>query len=268
MPRYLKRDQLDHQRAGEHPGATERKQVNARHKPVNGKRIFSQATLSIFCPKPWDLPLPSFRLLGLSLSLSTFSPFFQRGLAQQDTSIPSLLVAFVLTFPLLPVSSAARRPLSKPTVPQTGNRSGISPSRCKYDSFCKNNCQTKTLMYIWEMWIKFRVSPTALQPCSSQAQGQGSSFTRFDLELVLHSQLPVVRFCTGGRQPIHGQKWSGSVLHGAVPQQERAAYCCSHVLILLLPFWCLCSLHSTVHLYSMGSPKYALDRVGFGEVSY
>ncbi|CAB1432715.1 unnamed protein product [Pleuronectes platessa] len=32
------------------------------------------------------------------------------GLAQQDAGIPSLLVVFVRTFPLLPVSSAAPRP--------------------------------------------------------------------------------------------------------------------------------------------------------------
>lgn len=103
---------MDHQRKREHPKAIERKQVKVREKRVNGKRIFFSSNPFHFCPNPGTF-LCHLIVSSLSPSLSTFSPFFQLGLAQQDTSIPSLLVVFVLTFPLLPVSSAALRPTKK-----------------------------------------------------------------------------------------------------------------------------------------------------------
>ena len=71
-----------------------------------GRGFFLKQPFSVSAPNPGTF---LFHLIVSSLfpSLSTFSPFFQLGLAQQDTGIPSQLVVFVLTFPLLPVSSAA-----------------------------------------------------------------------------------------------------------------------------------------------------------------
>lgn len=76
-----------------------------------GRGFFSSNPFH-FCPNPGTFLCHPF-VSSLSPSLSTFSPFFQLGLAQQDTSIPSLLVVFVLTFPLLPVSSTALHPTLK-----------------------------------------------------------------------------------------------------------------------------------------------------------
>lgn len=87
---------------------------------MNGKSSFSQATLSI---SPLQNPrepflLPWCRLLPLSPRFPHFLLSSRPGLAQQDAGIPSPLVVFVSTFPLLPVSSAAPCvPPREPTVP-------------------------------------------------------------------------------------------------------------------------------------------------------
>lgn len=112
---------MDHQRKREHPKAMERKQVKVRQKLVNGKRIFSQATLFCFCPKPWDLPFPSYRLLPLSLAFHIFS-FLPARISSAGHRHSFSTGSLCLDIPTPPsvLCSPAVRP-RKPTVP-TGNR--------------------------------------------------------------------------------------------------------------------------------------------------
>lgn len=74
-----------------------------------GRGFFSRNTCH-FWPNP-ETSLCHLTVSSLLPSLSTFSPFLQLGLAQQDAGIPSPLVVFVSAFPPLP---AKNRPVNAP----------------------------------------------------------------------------------------------------------------------------------------------------------
>lgn len=172
-----------------------------------------------FRPKPWDLPLPSYRLLPLSLAFHIFSflPARISSAGHQHSFPTGSLCLDIPTPPSVlcnPASNQENQLFHKLAtafflvfIPSNVKK---KKKKCIHDLNTRNvfNSQTDMLLVvdIWQFSSTNhfdqqlgRVTPMELQPCSIQTRGRGCPCSDFDLESVFHCRLPVVRFCTGVR---------------------------------------------------------------------